>query len=251
MIKRYWDFILGGVISLYSLSLVIIWGNISFSYIFLFIGLLIFSHNLIRKKILLKGNLKKLHRVISIFSLVGLIFFILLEGVIIFYPKENKNKSDLLMILGAGVNGKTPSLTLKGRLDKGIEYLKKYDDNTYVVVSGGQGRGEDISEALCMKEYLVQNGVLESKIIMEDKSTSTGENFRFSKEVIKNELGLDVESARIKVITNDFHSFRSNMIGRRNGYENLNFYSSRTYWPLIPIYYVREGFAFLKSYLID
>lgn len=251
MIKKYWDLVLGLIISIYSGVLILIWGNISFSYIFLFMGLIILGHNVVRKKIKLKSNLKKIHRGIVIVTLVFVMFFTILEGMIIFYPKNNNNKSDLLMILGAGVNGKTPSLTLKGRLDKAVEYINRFDNDTFIVVSGGQGRGEDISEALCMKEYLVDKGIDEDKIIMEDKSTSTGENFKFSKIVLEENFGVDVENDSIKVITNDFHSLRSNMIGERNGYGNLNFYSSRTYWPLIPIYYVREAFAFVKSYLFD
>ncbi|WP_306559353.1 ElyC/SanA/YdcF family protein [Bacillus cereus] len=34
-----------------------------------------------------------------------------------------------------------------------------------------------------MKKYLVDNGIKEESIIMEDKSTSTNENLIFSKEI--------------------------------------------------------------------
>lgn len=251
MLKKYWDLVVGAIISIYSLILILIWGNISFSYIFLFMGVCILAHHILRKRYKLKGGIKKMHRVVNILVATFLLFFIILDGIIILYPKNNTEKSELLMVLGAGVNGRTPSLTLKGRLDKAVEYVENYDKDIYIIVTGGQGEGEDISEALCMKEYLVKAGISEDKIIMEDKSTSTAENFMYSKKIIKEELDIDVRDSSIKVITNDFHSFRSNMLGERNGYENLNFYSSKTYWPLIPIYYVREAFAFVKSYLLD
>ncbi|MGL4772114.1 MAG: YdcF family protein, partial [Clostridium sp.] len=193
----------------------------------------------------------KIYKFIKVMFCVFIIFFIILEGMIILYPKNNTEKSDYLLILGAGVNGKTPSLTLKGRLDTTLEYLNKYDENVKIVVSGGQGPGEDISEAMCMKDYLMANGVDEEKIIMEDKSTSTGENFKFSKDILENYTGKKINELNIKVVTNDFHSLRSNMLGERQGYENLTFYTSKTNPSLIPVYYIRESIAFIKSYIFD
>ena len=83
--------------------------------------------------------------------------------------------------LEQAVKATTPSLTLKSRLDTAIEYLNITKDDTYIVVSGGQGNGENISEAKAMQRYLIQKGIEEEKIILEDKSTSTNENFKYSR----------------------------------------------------------------------
>lgn len=80
----------------------------------------------------------------------------------------------------APLRGERVSLTLKLRLDAALEYLE-HSPNTAVIVSGGKGDGENISEAEAMKRYLVSHGVDEGRIITEDKSTSTWENFKFSK----------------------------------------------------------------------
>ena len=70
-------------------------------------------------------------------------------------------------------------LTLARRLDAALAYLEE-NPKAYVVVSGGQGAGEDISEAEAMRRYLAARGIEESRILMEDKSMSTLENFLFS-----------------------------------------------------------------------
>ena len=79
---------------------------------------------------------------------------------------------DVLIVLGCAVRGERVSLTLKLRLDAALEYLE-HSPNTAVIVSGGKGDGENISEAEAMKRYLAAHGVDESRIITEDKSTST------------------------------------------------------------------------------
>ena len=84
---------------------------------------------------------------------------------------------------------------------KAAEYLKSHE-KTIAIVSGGQGKGEDISEALAMKQGLMKQNIAEDRIIMEDKSTSTDENITFSKPLIPQyEKGM--------IVTNDFHMFRA------------------------------------------
>lgn len=244
---RYIDLIIGTLITVYSLALIVIWGNVSFSYILCVIGVLGIIHYFIKEKI----RKIYLYRVGKIVFFIFMIFFVILEGIIILYPKHNTEKSDYILVLGAGVNGKTPSRTLKGRLDKTLEYINKYDNTAKVIVSGGQGPGEDITEAQCMRDYLIENGVDEKNILIEDRSTSTGENFEFSKKVLEKDSGRDIGDLNIKIITNDFHSFRSNMLGERQGYNDLTFYTSNTNPSLVPVYYIRESFAFVKSYLLD
>ena len=84
-----------------------------------------------------------------------------------------------IIILGACVKGKKITGALQKRLDKGVEYLLAHD-NTKVIVSGGQGKGEEVTEAFAMKSYLVDKGIDEKRIIMEEKSRSTEENLKYS-----------------------------------------------------------------------
>lgn len=243
---------LGGLATGYFLLANGLGGRIYFSEVFLIIGvislLVCFKYNYILNIPLVKRYFK----MIKVVMCIGVAIFILVEGAILIYPKKSLEKADLVIVLGAGLKGTVPSLTLKHRLDTTIEYLNNTGYEGKIVVSGGQGPGEDITEAEAMKTYLVQNGVDPDRIIKEDKSTSTSENLEYSKEVIEKELNEDVRANfNTTIITTDFHAMRSNMLAKRKDYSNINLYTSNTEWYLIPNMYLREFFAFTKSVIFD
>ncbi|WP_243249593.1 YdcF family protein [Clostridium sp. D46t1_190503_E9] len=198
-----------------------------------------------------RKSIKGMFNIIRYFIAIILLIFIIIESAIVIFPKNNKIYSDYVIVLGAGIKGEKPSLTLMQRLDKTIEYVNNQDKEVQIIVSGGQGRGEDISEAQAMKKYLVDNGIKEESIIMEDKSTSTNENLIFSKEVLEDCTKKNIVDINVKIITSDFHAFRSNMIAKKLGYSNISFYTNSTLPVLIPVMYSREFLAIIKSYLID
>ena len=108
---------------------------------------------------------------------------------------------------------------MKSRLDKAIEYYKLNEDAN-IIVSGGQGEDELISEAEAMYRYLIENGVEKEKIIKEDKATTTLENIIYSKEILKN---LNHEGEKVLIVTNEFHITRAMIIanllgGKMKGY---------------------------------
>ncbi|MNC41053.1 hypothetical protein D3C75_898010 [compost metagenome] len=117
------------------------------------------------------------------------------------------------------------------------------------VLSGGQGPGEALSEAEAMKRYMVDKGIPESRLILEQFSTDTYENMWFTKEILK-EQGVDPEAVSITVVTNDFHMLRAKMLAKRAGFK-VTGYSSRTPEFTIPKAYTRELAAFVKSFLFD
>ncbi|WP_297635227.1 YdcF family protein [uncultured Clostridium sp.] len=227
-------------------------GRIYFSEIFLIGGIICLFIFLKYKWIMSLGLIKKNLGVIKVILLFIVGSFILLEGAIIMFPKKSLEKADLVIVLGAGLRGTTPSLTLKHRLDTTIKYIENTNYAGKIIVSGGQGPGEDITEAEAMKAYLMNEGIDESRIIKEDKSTSTSENLIYSEEVIRNKLNHEVSNElNVTIITTDFHAMRSNMLAKRNGYSNIELYTSNTEWYLIPNMYVREFFAFAKSFVFD
>ncbi|MGL4337564.1 MAG: YdcF family protein, partial [Turicibacter sp.] len=97
---------------------------------------------------------------------------------------------------------------------------------------------------------LVANGVDDSKIILEDQSKNTFENFKFSKQKIEEHSEKKIEDLKIKVVTSDFHSFRSSILAKRNGYQHVTFYSSPSRIQFAPTYYAREFFALLKALVL-
>ncbi|MCC0714406.1 YdcF family protein [Clostridioides sp. ES-S-0077-01] len=240
--------VLGVIFTTYYFYLKMVFGRISFSEIFLVVGVLLIIYQIFKNKIKEK---KVFCKVLKIMISIFLIIFIITESLIIFYPKNSiESKSNYLLILGASVKRNTPGTTLKGRLNTALKYLEINND-CYVVVSGGKGNGENISEAKAMKNYLVKNGIDKNRIIEEDKSTNTYENFKYSKLKIEEHSGKAIKDIKVKIITTDFHVLRSKILANRNGYKNISFYASKSKISFVPTYYTREFFAIWKTIVFD
>lgn len=148
-----------------------------------------------------------------------------------------------IIVLGCKVNGTQPSLMLKERLEAACAYLQEHPD-VLVVVSGGQGPNEGISEAACMAQYLIEHGIDERRIYQEDQSTSTSENLRFSKTMLV-ENGI---SGDIMLGTDAFHQYRAQYLAKQEG---LTCYavSAQTPCYLVPTYWVREWFGIVHAWV--
>lgn len=246
---KYIDILVGILGVCYFSYLELFYGGMAFGSFFLVIGISLIIYHFVKNKIHINEKLKN---VIKIFLTIILLIFLIVESVLIFFPKNNeKDKCDYLIVLGASVKNTTPSLTLRGRLDKAIQYLDESKDDCYIVVSGGKGSDEKLSEAKAMENYLVEHGVNKNKIILEDKSTNTYENFKYSKEKIEKNSNKDIKNLNVKVVTTDFHSFRSFILAKVNGYGNVNFYTSKSISKFVPVYYAREFFATIKTMIFD
>ena len=224
--------------------------RIAFSLPVIILGVILILYHFVKNKIKESKFLSKGFKIIKIFLCIGLIWFLGMEAVIISYPKHNEKKDDYILVLGAGLNDRIPTATLRGRLDAAIECIKE-DDTGYIVVSGGQVGDEDLPEAHAMSKYLQDKGVDKERIIIEDESRNTNQNFKFSKEKIEQHSNKSLDEVSVKIVTTDFHAFRSSILAKRNGYVNFDNYSSSTVWYLIPVTYTREAFAIVKSVLFD
>ena len=151
-----------------------------------------------------------------------------------------------VIVLGAAVYGKTPSISLRHRADRGIGHLKR-NPKAVAVVSGGQGAGEDISEAECMGRYLREKGIPERRILKEDRSTSTWENLTFSKAVIEASGG---DPGRVAVVSSSYHIYRAQRMAASLGMAADGLPSADGY----PIYmtgmYLREALAVWKLWIL-
>ena len=150
--------------------------------------------------------------------------------------------SGTVIVLGCRVKGDVPSLMLSRRINAAYEYLEK-DPSAVCIASGGQGGDELVSEAECIKNVLVERGISPDRIIMEDKSTSTDENIRFSLQKME-ENGI---SGGAVIVTNDFHQLRAKMICKKYGLET-SAVSAETSLYLLPTYWVREWFGVVYQF---
>lgn len=182
--------------------------------------------------------------------IAGTALFLSLEIFLLSYGVRDDGalSCDAVIVLGAGVNDETPSLSLQTRLDAAAAYIAEHPD-VPVVLSGGQGPGETITEAEAMRIAL-QARYPDKAFLLEEKSTSTAENFRYSKALLNAE-GIDAGSASVLIVTNDFHMARACLIARRQGVHALTLAAPLPYGWLTVNYYVREAFALVKTFLLD
>ncbi|MGB9781161.1 YdcF family protein [Caldanaerobacter sp.] len=148
--------------------------------------------------------------VVLIFALVSIIA-ILAYQIISFGFTEKPKKADAIIVLGCAVYGDTPSPFFKERLEEALKLYKR-GCGRYIIISGGKGPGESISEAEAGKRHLLEKGVASKNILLDDKSFSTYENLLFSKEIMeKNSLKTAI------IVSNKFHLKRASVIAKRIG----------------------------------
>lgn len=160
-----------------------------------------------------------------------------------------REEPTMVMVLGTQVRTAGPGPMLQSRLNTAYAYLAAHPELP-VVVSGGQGDDEPMSEAQAMHDYLVNLGIDSDRIILEDRSHNTGENVRFSKEVLEG-LGYDLEQEHVLIISNTFHLFRADMLAQRYGYSCSTMAAPDIGQSARVSSYIREIPAVLKSFLLD
>lgn len=187
------------------------------------------------------GEGGKVLRIIATAAVIAPLIF----GCVLFAcgAKDNADGSEkAIIVLGCGIDGEQVSPKLARRLDKAIEYFNEHPDKP-VIVSGGQGAQEDIPESTAMKRYLVSKGVPDGMIIEESNSTSTFENFEFSKDIADTLPGGD----RIVFVTSRFHIYRASRYAAGAGFE-AHHIGARVPFYELPSNYLREMLAVVKFF---
>lgn len=214
------------------------------------VGFWMFSFNSKYSQLIDTLNANPLGRVLVNVVSWGLAVCILLAtfitGCMVFKMNNHPTEPSNIIVLGCKVKGTKPSLMLKRRLDTAYDYLTA-NPNVLAIVSGGKGSDEQISEAECMREYLISKGIPESRIVMEDNSTSTYENFKYSKTILE-ERGLPTDS--ITVVTDGYHQLRASMIAKQLNFKTYSI-SAKTSWYLVPTYFIREWFGVVYQYIFS
>ncbi|MDD6435935.1 MAG: YdcF family protein [Clostridiales bacterium] len=187
-----------------------------------------------------------------------LIFLGILFGMILLYTgvitgemirsvRNKPHEGAVIIVLGCRVRGTRPSLMLMERILAAKDRLDA-DPKAVAIASGGAGKGEEITEAECVRRELIGLGVSEDRILLEDRSTSTLENLVFSRD-IANKRGLGGEFA---IVTNEYHEYRALKMAGRLGMR-AGAVPARTVWWLLPTHYLRElyavAYAMVKSRL--
>lgn len=175
----------------------------------------------------------------------GILLLLILEGMIFGqFGAKAEAGADYVIILGAQWKTTGPSYVLQKRLDKAIEYLNA-NPETKVIVSGGQGYNEPVSEAEGMKGYLADAGIDPERILAEDASTNTTQNLIYSGEL------LNKSEDSVVVVTNNFHMFRALAIAKKQGYLHVEGLSAGTFPLTVPNNLLREAFGIVKDFMAN
>lgn len=186
---------------------------------------------------------------------LGFALFAVMEGMVLSGARADADDANVqaIIVLGAGVNGETPSLTLRTRIDAAVAYIALHPELP-VILSGGRGEGEDITEAECMRRALTARGIADERLYLEECSTSTAENLAFSRELLDT-LGFvprseaAPEGGRVAVVTNDFHLFRTRLLAQPEMV--VVGVPAKLPWLHLNVnYYVREAFAAAQAVLL-
>lgn len=172
-----------GILSLLYFIICFLTFNIivNFSLFFALVGIIFIAVGVLKISLGEKNIIiKRAFKIFNISIILILSVFIFIEACIVYSANKTvKDKPDYIMILGAGIRGRNMLLIQLQRTEKALEFIKR-NPNVKVIVSGGQGKGEDISEAESMKEYLIQHGVNSENILKEEKSENTMENMKYT-----------------------------------------------------------------------
>ena len=157
---------------------------------------------------------------------------------IVSHGNQSKKSTEYVIVLGCVLRGDRPGIYLTQRLNTAYDYLTE-NPNSIAILSGGQGKDEKISEAECMYNYLIEKGIEPSRLLLESKSTSTNENFEYTRELL-NEQGTNVEE--ITVITHNVHEYRAAKFAQRYDFKAYS-YPCKTPWRGFMPFATREIFA--------
>lgn len=168
-----------------------------------------------------------------------LIVFVEALVTISMFSQTDPDDLDYLIVLGTYVEGDEPSESLVKRLDKAMEYMET-NKEVIVIVSGGQGTEERMSEAYVMATYLLDKGVEPERILMEDQAANTRENLIFSYEMIP-------EGSSVGIVTSSFHVYRAMELARKLQLDSAVGIAAPSDKLLLPSNMAREFFAIIKE----
>ncbi|CAK1222222.1 YdcF family protein [Fructobacillus cardui] len=160
-------------------------------------------------------------------------------------------KAEYIIVLGSYIHSGRVTPLLQSRVDRALAYYRQTEEGKRpkFVVSGGQGSDESTSEADAMRKYLLEVGVPEKDIILEDKSRNTFENFMFSKEKILTDWEKSGRTGQPQILfsTSNYHVMRASLYSKRIGFSAQGIGAPTSLY-FLPTALIREYVGILSYY---
>ena len=182
--------------------------------------------------------------------LAGAVAFSALLGAVLWGGRDQiQGDPQIMIVLGCKVEEWGPSVLLRDRLEEALDYWEEHPGLT-IVVSGGQGPNEPTTEARAMADYLIDAGVPEEQLLLEDQSHNTDQNLRYTMALLEEE---DLEPGEgVVIVSNGFHLARARLLAERAGFEQVSTLAApSSHLPSLLYMYIREPMALVKSFLLD
>lgn len=189
-------------------------------------------------------------RVLIALVLAGAVAFSALLGAVLWGSRDQiQGEPQVMIVLGCKVEEQGPSVLLRDRLEEALDYWEEHPGLT-IVVSGGQGPNEPTTEARAMADYLIDAGVPEEQLLLEDQSHNTDQNLRYTMALLEEE---DLEPGEgVVIVSNGFHLARARLLAERAGFEQVSTLAApSSHLPSLLYMYIREPMALVKSFLLD
>ena len=177
-------------------------------------------------------------RIFTAVLAAGLLVVGITEAIIIHKSFGDPEESvDYVVVLGAKVNAHGPSVSLWDRICGAYEYAEAHPD-AILILSGGQGTDEPITEAECMFRELIELGIHPRKLRLEDEATSTWENLKFSLDLVEEETG--IRPTKIGVLSSEYHLFRASLFAKAYDVEFVGIPARTSRWGQRINHFMRE-----------
>jgi len=243
----FFVFLLLGIVSvIYGFSVISVIGTGNwFNFAFIYIGIGFFVLAFIWRVLKKKNGLKIL---VSILLIIAFGILGVFEIKIISFGKQTPaQNADYVIVLGARVKGTSPMKEFGERINVAYDYAID-NPKAELVLTGGQGKDELIAESLAAKNTLLSKGIKESRMLYEDKSTSTRENLIYALEVIEADGG-SIDSD-IVIVSSRFHLYRTSILAKELGFSSTTYLGGNGLFVLLPHYYLREFAAYISEFVL-
>lgn len=171
--------------------------------------------------------------------IVALLAMLVTGCMILFRGFGSKDPFTYMIVLGTKVEGTEPSPMLSDRINAAAKYMEE-NPHVIAIATGYQGEGAEISEAQCIYNGLTERGISPDRIRLDDRATSTRENFQYAIELMEEELGRVPKN--IGVLSSEFHLLRAKMIAKSHNIDAITIAAHTSDSKAFMTYFVREIF---------